>query len=150
MDESHTLISQKSSILEVRMDSKYTLSIKLLLYRFGQLNKFWKKSKKKFRDIQQMTTHCPKEVFWRSSRERPGDVLNQPFRTSLESQIGTFPGRHFKMSPGQQIGTSPGRSNWIFREHPGNAGRWCPWDILETNICQLGQCYCQIWYIRHS
>ena len=44
------LILQESSILEVRLGSKYILSIDLLLDRFGQSNKFRKKSKKKFRD----------------------------------------------------------------------------------------------------
>ena len=44
---------------EVRLGSQYTLSVELLLDRFGQLNNFQKKSKKKFRDIQLMTTHRP-------------------------------------------------------------------------------------------
>ena len=57
--KNHQLISQKSSILDVRLGSKYILSIELLLDRFGQSNKFQKKSKKKFRDIQQMTKHRP-------------------------------------------------------------------------------------------
>ena len=36
------------------MGSKYTLSIELLLDGSGQSNKFWKKTKEKFRDLQQM------------------------------------------------------------------------------------------------
>ena len=61
-NKSHSLISQKKAIIEIRLGYKYTLSIELPLYRFGQSNKFQKKSKKKFRDIQQMTPHCPKGI----------------------------------------------------------------------------------------
>ena len=49
MDKNHSLNSQKSSILEIRLGSKYALSIELLLDRFRLSNKFEKK--KKFRDI---------------------------------------------------------------------------------------------------
>ena len=90
---------QKSSILEVRLGSKYTLSIELLLDRFGQLIKFRKKSKKKFRDIQQMTPHRPYDVFSRLSRGRSKNVLGT-------SRIN-LTGCHLETSPGRQIGTSP-------------------------------------------
>ena len=60
--QSPQLISQKSSILEVRLGSKYTMSIELLLDRFDQSNNFRKKSKKKFRDTQQLTPQHPKDV----------------------------------------------------------------------------------------
>ena len=63
MDKSHSLNSQKSSVLEVWLGSEHTLSIELLLDRFGQSNKFQRKKKKKFRDIQQMTPHRPKDLF---------------------------------------------------------------------------------------
>ena len=48
-------------MLEVWLGSKYTLSIKLLLDRFGQSDKVWKKNnnKKKIRDIYHITLHCP-------------------------------------------------------------------------------------------
>ena len=88
-------------------------------FRFGQSNKFWKKSL----DIQVW-------VFRRSSRGRPENVLGTSrislSGTSFERQTKTSPGRHLRTypgrqigtSPGRQIGTSPGRSNRIFR------GRW--------------------------
>ena len=100
-------------------------------FRFGQSNKFWKKSL----DIQVW-------VLSRSSRGRPENVLgtsriNLP-GTSLERQIKTSPGRHFRTSPGRQIGTSPGRSNRIFRGRPGDVGGGRPRDVLGTNICRLG------------
>ena len=44
--------AEKSSILKVRLDSKYNLSIEFLLDRFGKSKKFRKKRKNKFRDIQ--------------------------------------------------------------------------------------------------
>ena len=90
-------------------------------FRFGQSNKFWKKSL----DIQVW-------VLSRSSRGRPENVLgtsriNLP-GTSLERQIKTSLGRHFRTSSERQIGTSlwrqietsPGRSNRIFRGRPGD------------------------------
>ena len=93
-------------------------------FRFGQSNKFWKKSLKKL-DIQVW-------VLSRSSRGRPENILgtsriNLP-GTSLEGQIKKSPGRHFRTSPGRQIrtspgrqiGTSPGRSNRIFMGRPGD------------------------------
>ena len=115
----------------------------MLLDRFGQSNKFWKKSYKKCWNIQVW-------VLWRSSRGRPENVLgtsriNLP-GTSLERQIKTSPGRHFRTSPGRQIGTSPGRqigtslgrSNRIFRGRPGDVEGGRPRDVLGTNICWLG------------
>ena len=116
----------------------------MLLDRFGQSNKFQKKSYKKFWYIQMW-------VLSRSSRERPANVLgtsriNLP-RTSLEGQIRTFPGRHFRTSPGRQIGTSwgrqigtsPGWSNRTFKGGPGDVGEGHPRDVLGTNIRQLGE-----------
>ena len=106
------------------------MSIELLLDWFGQSNKFPKKSKMKFRDIQQMTPHCPKNVFSSSSRRRPKNALETSRinlqGTSLGRRIRASPGRHFETSVGRQIGTFPGRqfgmlrgcSNRIFR------GRW--------------------------
>ena len=79
-------------------------------------------------------------VLWRSSRERPENVLgtsriNLP-GTSLEGQIRTSPGRHFRsfpgrqigMSPGRQIETSPGWSNRTFRGRPGDVLGICSWN----------------------
>ena len=141
-DKGHSLISQKTSILEVRLGCKYALSIELFLCRFGQSKKFHKKSKKKIRDIQQMTTHCLKDVFWRSSKRRPGNVLatsriNLP-GTFLGHQTRTSSVRHFRTFPGRQIETSPGWSNRIFRGHPRDVGGGRPRNILGTNICFLG------------
>ena len=98
-------------------------------FRFGQSNKFWKKSL----DIQVW-------VLSRSSRGRPENVLgtsqiNLP-GTSLKRQIKTSPGRHFRTFPGRQIGTSlgrqigmsPGRSYRIFRGRPGDVGGGRPRD----------------------
>ena len=88
------------------------MSIELLLDRVGQLIKFRKKSKKKFRDIQQMTPHRPYDVFSRLSRGCSKNVLETSrinlTGTSLGHQIKTSPGRHLETSPGRQIGTSPG------------------------------------------
>ena len=66
--------------------------------------------------------------------------------TSYEIQTTTSPGRNFRASPRRQIGTSPGcqietspgRSNRVFRGRPGDNGGGHPWDVLGTNICQLG------------
>ena len=103
-------------------------------FRFGQSNKFWKKSLKKL-DIQVW-------VLSRSSRGRPENVLgmsriNLP-GTSLERKIKTSPGRHFRMSRESLIGTSPGRSNRIFRGRPRDIRGGRPRDVLGTNICRLG------------
>ena len=46
-------------MLEVQLGSKYTLSIEFILNRFGQSNKFQKKSKMKFWDIELVTLHRP-------------------------------------------------------------------------------------------
>ena len=43
---------QKTFILEVRLGSKYAKIVLLILDRYGQLNKFEKKNKMKFRDNQ--------------------------------------------------------------------------------------------------
>ena len=107
-------------------------------FRFGQSNKFWKKSL----DIQVW-------VLSRSSRGRPENFLGVSRidlpRTSLERRVKTSPGRHFRTSagrrigtsPGRQIGTSAGRSNRIFRGRPGDGGGGRPRDVLGTNICRL-------------
>ena len=68
--------------LEVSLGFQYTLSVKMLLDRFGQSNKFWKKSEKKVWDMQV-------GVIWRSSKRRLENFLgtsriNLP-GTSLES-----------------------------------------------------------------
>ena len=121
------------------MGSKYTLSTELLLDRFGPSNKFRKKSKEKFRDIQQMTPHRPYDVFSRSSWVRPENVLgisqiNLP-RMPLRRYIRMFPERHFETSPERQIGT-----------YLGQIGQIVPLsfvlgtlegDVLGTNICRL-------------
>ena len=99
-------------------------------FRFGQSNKFWKKSL----DIQVW-------VLSRYSRGRPENFLglsriNLP-GTCLERRVKTSPGRHFKTSPGRWTGTSPGRqigmsavrSNRFFRGPPGDAGG----DVLGTS-----------------
>ena len=114
----------------------------MLLDRFGQSNKFWKKSYKKYWNIQVW-------VLWRSSKGRSENVLGTSrinlLRTSLECQIRTYPGHHFRTSPGHyirtfpgyQIGMSPRRSNRIFRVRPGDIGEECPQNVLGTNICRL-------------
>ena len=108
---------RKCTILEVWLVSQYILSVEMLLDRFGQSNKFWKKSSNKFWDI----------LVWvlrRSSRGRRENILgtsrmNLP-GTSLERQIRTSPGSHFQTSRRRQIGTSSGWSNRIFKGRPGN------------------------------
>lgn len=98
----------------------------MLLYRFGQSNEFQKKNKKKSRDIQQMTTHCPKDVFSRSCRMRPEKVLGTSWINFHRTSLGLRLRRHFGTSSGRQIGMSPGSSNRIFRGHLGDVGgvRW--------------------------
>ena len=110
-------LCRKCTILEVWPVSQYILRVEMLLDRFGQSNKFWIKSSKKFLDI----------LVWvlrRSSIGRRENVLgtsqiNLP-GTSLEHQIRTSPRRHFQTTPQRQIGTSPGWSNRIFKGRPGN------------------------------
>ena len=118
----------------MQLGSKYTLSIKLLLDRTGQSNKFRKKSKKTFRDIQQMT--LPKIFFNRTLRQRSS--MGRPEKAlgtfqiilpgaSLGRRIRTSPGCHFwRTSSGSQIEKSPRWSNRIFRERPGDTGRGRP------------------------
>ena len=125
----------------------------MLLDRFGQSNNFWKKSYKKYWNIQVW-------VLWRSSKGRPENVLgtsriNLP-GTSLERQIRTSTGHHFRTPPGRyirtsrgrQIGMSPRRSNRIFRGRPGDIRGGCPRDVLVTNICRLGY-KCRFSWIWH-
>ena len=125
----------------------------MLLDRFGQSNKFWKKSYKKYWNIQVW-------VLWRSSKGRPENVLgtsriNLP-RTSLERQFRTSPGHHFRTPPGlyirtfpgHQIGMYPRRSNRLFRGRPGDVGGECPRDVLGTNICRLDY-KCRFSWISH-
>ena len=121
------------------------LSIESLLDRFGQSNNFRKWSTKKFRDIQQMTQQRPKNVFWRSSRGRPENVLGTS-RISLAGtspgyQIRTSSGHHFRTSLGRHFETSPGLSNRIFRGSPGGVEGGRSRDVLGTNICRLGSGY---------
>ena len=115
----------------------------MLLDRFGQSNKFWKKSYKKCWNIQVW-------VLWRSSRGHPENVLrmsriNLPgtsderqIRTSSRRHFSTSPGRYIRTTLGQQIGRSPGRSDRIFRGRLGDVGMGRPRDDLGTNICRLG------------
>ena len=102
----------------------------------GQWIKFQKKSKKKFRDIQQMTHIIPKGT---SRINLPG--------TSLGSQIRTSPRRHFETSPGCQIRTSPGWSNWIFRGCHEEVGRGRSRGVLRTDIFRLGFNNCFVWFL---
>ena len=100
-------------------------------FRFGQSNKFWKKSL----DIQVW-------VLSRSSRGRPENVLgtsqiNLP-GTSLKRQVKTSPGRHFRTFSGRQIGTSSGWSNRSLGDVLGTLGRV----VLGTNMCRLGYSFC--------
>ena len=87
------------------------MSIELLLDRFGQSNKFRKKSKEKFRDIQQMDI-VPKMCF----HGRLGDVL----RISWGRPKSTFQGRPLDVRlrrPSDAISKRPRALDW---------GR--PWD----------------------
>ena len=108
----------------------------MLLDKFGQSNKFRKKSYKKFWDIQVW-------VFWGSSRGRPENVPGMSWinleGTFLERQIRTSPGLYYRTSPGRQIGTSLGWSNRIFRGGPGDVGGGNLRDDLWTNFCWLGK-----------
>ena len=107
--------------------SQYTLSVEMLLDRFGQSNKICKKSLENV-DMQMSTL----KILWGTSRINVSG-------TSLKRQIGTSHGHHFRTFPRRQIGTSPGRSNRIFRGLPGDVGGERPREVLETNICRLGK-----------
>ena len=85
-------------------------------------------------------------MLWRSSRERPENVLGM-FRislqgTSLERHIRTSPGRHFRTSdwhfPKSQTRMSSKWSNRISRGRPMDVGGGHPRDVLGTNICRVG------------
>ena len=109
-------------------------------FRFGQSNKFWKKSLKKNSTSK-----------FEYSQDPIGDVLGTSWinlpGTSLELQIKTSPGRHLRTSPGRQfgtslglqIGTSLGRSGRTFSGRPGDVWGGRPQHVLGTNICRLGQ-----------
>ena len=89
-----------------------------------------------------MTPQRCQDVFWRSSRGSPENVLatsriSLP-GTFLERQIRMSPGHHFKTSPGRQIWTFMECSNSISRVRPGDVGGGRPRDVLGTNICRLG------------
>ena len=110
--KSHELILQNSSILEVRLGTKYTLSIELLLARFHQSNKFRKKSTKKIQG--HLTNDATSSVI------RALKVL----RINLP---GTFLGHQIRTSPGRHFGTSPGWSNRIFRGTSWGSWRGMSW-----------------------
>ena len=123
--------------MEVRPGSKYTLSIELLLYGFGQSNKFRKKNKKKFRDIQQITNIVPKTCFegplgdvLRTSWGRPESTSQgRPVDVRFGRPLDIISGRPQDVRLGRQIGTSPGCSNRIFRGRPGTLEG----DVLGTS-----------------
>ena len=109
-------LRRKYTILQVWPVSQYILSVEMLLSRFGQSNKFWKKSSNKFWDIlvwvlRSSSTGRPENVLGTSRINLPG--------TSLERQIRSSPGRHFQTTPRRQIGASPGWTNRIFKGRPG-------------------------------
>ena len=139
---------QKSSILEVQLCSRYTLSIEIFLDRLGQSNKLWNRSKKKFRDIEQKTPNCPQDLLWKSSSGSPENVLGTSqinvSGTSPRRQIRTFSGRYFGTSLVCQIGTSPGWSHRIFVGRSWDFGVERPRDVLWTNIYQLGLSYLKL------
>ena len=101
----------------------------MLLDRFGQPNKFWKKSYKKWWNIQVW-------VLWRSSRRHteksPGFARNQPSFQGhlLNVRLGLLLDAISGRLEDFRLGRS-GRSNMIFRGRPR--------DVLETNICRLGK-----------
>ena len=113
------------SNLEVRLGSKYTLSI-------GLSNKFQKKSKK-LRGIKQMTTYCPKDVFQRSSRGRPENVLGTSESTSQ--------GRSLDVRLGRPLDVILGRPQGVRLERPrdgqigylGNVLATLEADVLGTS-----------------
>ena len=106
----------------------------MLLDRFGQSNKFWKKSYKKCWGIQVW-------VLWRFSRERPENVLGTSqinlLGTSLQRQIRTSPGHHFRTS--QDVRLCRPRDGQIRSLGDVWGGR--PRDVLGTNICWLGRVF---------
>ena len=136
--KSYELISQKMlhlrrkyTTLEVWLGSQYILSVEMLLDRFGQWNKFWKKPLKKvviskFEYSEDPLGDGLEKVLGTSLINLPG--------TSLKRQIRTTHGRHCRMSLGCQIRTSLGQSNRIFRRRPGDVGGEHPRDVLGTNI----------------
>ena len=124
--------------MEIALSFKYTLSIELLLYRFGQLYKFREKSKKKFRDIQKMNPHCLKDLFWRS----PLGILRTSWE-SPESWWGPLEASWWgpldvrsRRTLSVILGCHPWSSR-IFRWRPEDVEKGRPPDVLGTNICWL-------------
>ena len=100
----------------------------MLLGRFGQQNKFWKKSKSKYMDIQQMTHYRSQDVTWRSAAGRPENVLrnfwiNLP-ETSSDQEV---PKTLFQEVPP----TSPGPPLKTLLDHPRGVLLWCSGDVLK-------------------
>ena len=123
--QSPQLISQKSSILEVRLGSKYTMSIELLLDRFDQSNNFRKKSKKKFRDTQQLTPQHPKDVLWRSFRGRPDKALGCPGSMSQGHALDVRLGRPLDAISGRPRDGQIGSLREVLEK--------LEWDVPETS-----------------
>ena len=118
--------------MEIALSFKYTLSIELLLYRFGQLYKFREKSKKKLRDIQKMNPHCPKDLLWRSSL----GVLS----TSWESPESASWWGPFDVRSRRTLGVILGCPPWssrIFRWRAEDVEKGRLPDVLGTNIWWL-------------
>ena len=121
----------------------------MLLDRFGQLNKFWKKGLKYFEHPSEYSEGNLRYVMrkswgrpeWTSQglplKVRPARPLESQIRTSSGRYSMTSPRRHIKTSPGRQIRASPGRSDRIFRVRTRDVGGTCS-GCPGTNLCQLG------------
>ena len=101
--------------LEVSLSSQYTLSVEMLLDRFGQSNKFSKKSWKNF--------WTSKWVLWWSFRGRP------------ES---TSKGRPLNVRSGRPKDVRSGRPRDGQIRSLGDVLGTLEGDVLGTNICRLG------------
>ena len=98
----------------------------LILDIFSQSNKFWKKSKRKFRVIQpmQMSPHCP-YVFWKSSGGCPENIL----RTSW--------GRLKSISQGQPLDVRLGCPLDLILRRPQGVRSRRPWNSKIRSLGDL-------------
>ena len=115
----------------------------MLLDRFGESNKFWKKTSKNFWDIQiwvlsRSSRECPENVIGTSQIKLSGMSLERQIRTSTGRQFRTYKRCQIGTSSGRQIRTSLGWSNRIFRGRPGEVGGGRPGNVLGINTCRLG------------
>ena len=105
----------------------------MLLDRFGQSNKFWKKSWKKFWDIQVW-------VLWRSSRGCPENFLGTSETTSQERPLNVRLGRLHEVRLGRPQDGQIGSLGDVLGRLEGDVvgTSWGPifagWVVFQTSV----------------